>query len=1233
MSHRPLATLLRHARALAGAAPAAADDRRLLAAVAAGADDAAFAALLDRYGPLVWSVCRRLLACPQDAEDAFQATFLVLARRAGSVRNPENLAAWLYGVAYRVSLKARRAARTSERIAPRGGEASADDPAETAAREELRRLTAEELAGLPEKYRQPLILCYLQGRTHRQAAADLGWPSGSLSRRVEKACALLRDRLARRGVAVSVAAVMAELADAAAEAAPPALVEQALRLAGLVAAGAAAAEASPVLRLADGIATTSGAAPLRAGLVALLLVGAVGTGVGLLARAEPPAPNPPAAPPAATAAQTLRVVVLDPQGKPLPGANIHAGIWTDEKPFKANRDYTTDAAGAAEVELPKSFYILRLWASKKPFVTMFANWEQNELASGQRVPAEYTMRLESGVTAGGRVVDEQGQPIAGAKVEVRLSGNVKPAQGDGRTRYDTGLATGSDALTTDAEGRWHIDNFPDHPQAELSLQVSHPDFVFDERWRQKTAGVTNAMLRQGTATLTLKRGVIVRGRVTDPAGRPIKDALVVVGDRPYYSSTPSKFPTDADGRFRLPALPPRQTIITVIAPGFAPQLRKLNLQAGLPPQDFRMEPGKLIRLRVVDASGKPLPKASVHILGWRGSESLDSMHNPNHPKVPDTGIPRQTDADGVWEWPSAPDEPVKLQVSLRGSAPHELEIAGGAPERTVTLAAEPRITGRVTDAVTGQPIPAFTVIPIDVFRKDFLAAERGNAKPGKDGRLDYLATRTDIPLRLRIEAPGYRSQDGPEFRVGDDSSRTQDFRLQPSPPITGVVLDAAGKPVANAEVLLATPIEAVELQEGWGNHKTATDAAGAFSFPDTGEPFIVLARADAGFAQAEFPAGHHDAGTLRLRPWASVRGHFRDGGQPVRGATVFVQPVRIESLDRPRVQATLQTVTGPDGGFEFPRVPPGPVCVAVSLGPWRDEGFRSGPHVPLDLKPGERAELDLGGAGANLTGRVKLTGKVPADLDCTYSLNHLVRREPGITPPPAIAELGFDVRNGWRDTWQKTLEGQAYLSTLRSWFVKLAPDGSFRVSGVPPGEYDLAVEVYAKPSGCLVDPLARNVVRVTVTEADAARGDLAVPEITAEVVPVPAVGDTPSLAFRGADGREGTLADSRGRYTLVHFWASWCAPCKQQLPALRRLHERFAGRGLATLGLSLDHEPSAWQTALKQLELPWPQGRLASGEAGVSSVPAYWLLDPAGKIVAKAYDPDELAAALDERLK
>ncbi|HKB03868.1 MAG TPA: TlpA disulfide reductase family protein, partial [Gemmataceae bacterium] len=132
----------------------------------------------------------------------------------------------------------------------------------------------------------------------------------------------------------------------------------------------------------------------------------------------------------------------------------------------------------------------------------------------------------------------------------------------------------------------------------------------------------------------------------------------------------------------------------------------------------------------------------------------------------------------------------------------------------------------------------------------------------------------------------------------------------------------------------------------------------------------------------------------------------------------------------------------------------------------------------------------------------------------------------------------------------------------------------------------------------------------------------------------PTVGDTPAVSFTKTDGTAGTLADYRDKYVVVHFWASWCGPCKEQLPAVRKLRERFVGRGVALIGLALDDDTEAWQSTVKDLGLPWPQGRLKSGGTpGVSSVPAYWLLDPAGKIVAKEYDPDEIAKVLGDRLK
>jgi RNA polymerase sigma factor (sigma-70 family) len=1260
MSEARADVLLRHIRRLAGAQKNGnLPDRELLEHFLTQGDEAAFATLVRRHGAMVLGVCRAVLHQQQDAEDVFQATFLVLARKAASVRKREALASWLHGVARRLALKLRARAARRPILTNGNLDLLQARPMDDLTWRELRLVLHKELDRLPERYRSPLVLCHLEGKTQDEAAHELGWTSGMLRGRLLRGRDLLRARLIRRGLALSVPLFAAVLSQEQLVAALPATLANATVKAALLSLTGPATIATISTQAAalaeEGLAIML-VTKLKFGAALLLTLGvlAVGAGWGMqqaretkereAQRQEVPRAEvknadelKTAAAPAAAAkpmaAPMLGVVVLDPQGKPLSGAKVHSSIWTNEKGFKANHDYETDAAGAVQVQLPKNFYILRLWASKKPFVTMFAGWEQNELASGKQFPAEYTLRLESGVAAGGRIVDEQGKPIAGAKVEVVLTNDPKPVNGDGRTRYDTWLAAQNEAATTDAEGRWRISNVPDHPQAKLSLLVSHPDYVSDERRgeAQKAAGITTAMLQQETATLTLKRGVIVRGRVTDSAGKPIQDAIIVRGDNPSFASTPSQFPTDADGQFRLPALPPRETELTAIAPGWAPQLRPVKLHDGLPPQDFRMELGKPIQLRIVDGAGKPVPNAYVSIVEWKGRKSL-SPGNVNHPKR-DNKIPRAAKADGVWEWTWAPADPVKLEIGKKGFASCELEMAGGASTRTVVLKAEHRVTGLVTDAVMRKPIPAFTVIPIDVFRKDFLHAERGNAVAGKDGRLDFLATRTDIPLRLRVEAPGYRTQHGPEFRVGDDAARTQDFRLQPSPLVAGVVLDAAGLPVAKAEVLVATPTEQATLSQD-DNHRLFTDAAGRFVFPDPGEPFAVLGQAAAGFALAEFKAGQHDAGALRLQPWASVRGRFHDGGQPVRNATILLQPVRIDSLYQPRIDAMLQTVTGADGRFDFARVPPVPVSVRIYLGPWKDEGFRSGPSVPLELKPGQQADLDLGDAGVVVKGKVTLTGKVPDDLDCTYSLNYLVRRAPGIAPPAAIANLGFDARNGWRDTWRKTSEGLTYLSTLQHWFVQLAPDGAFRISGVPPGEYDLAVEVYAKPNGCLVDPLARNVVSVTVTAADAARGELVLPEIAAAVAPVPAVGDAAALSFQRVDGTAGTLADCRGRHTVVHFWASWCGPCKQQLPALGRLQERFAARGLATLSLSLDDDQAAWQAGLKRLDLPWPQGRLAAAShAGVSSVPAYWLLDPAGKIVAKVNDTDELATYLADRLK
>src|SRR5579884_1215354 len=168
-------------------------------------EEAAFAALVRRHGPMVLGVCRRMLRNAHDAEDAFQAAFLVLARKAGSIRNRRSLAAWLYEVAYHIAARMRaEAARRhihERQVAAMRREKSAPETRET----ELAAVLDEELSRLPEKYRRILILCGLQGKTHIQAAHELGVPPGSLSRHLHRARELLRERLMGRGFTVPAA--------------------------------------------------------------------------------------------------------------------------------------------------------------------------------------------------------------------------------------------------------------------------------------------------------------------------------------------------------------------------------------------------------------------------------------------------------------------------------------------------------------------------------------------------------------------------------------------------------------------------------------------------------------------------------------------------------------------------------------------------------------------------------------------------------------------------------------------------------------------------------------------------------------------------------------------------------------------------------------------------------------------------------------------------------------------
>jgi RNA polymerase sigma factor (sigma-70 family) len=258
-------------------------DHQLLQKFASQRDETAFTALVRRHGALVWRVCRTVLPQLHDAEDAFQATFLILIRKAASIGRPELLANWLYGVAHRVALRARKTLTRREAHEQQGEVMLAELVVDESAEEDLQPLLQEELQRLPAKYRSPMVLCYLEGQTNEEAARQLHWPVGTLKVRLLRGREMLRSRLVRRGLALSAAALATALSAEAAPVLPPALVETTLRAAFLFSGGTRTGNgdlSARALLLTDDTLNRFWWTRLKIMAGLLLLVGLLGGGVG-----------------------------------------------------------------------------------------------------------------------------------------------------------------------------------------------------------------------------------------------------------------------------------------------------------------------------------------------------------------------------------------------------------------------------------------------------------------------------------------------------------------------------------------------------------------------------------------------------------------------------------------------------------------------------------------------------------------------------------------------------------------------------------------------------------------------------------------------------------------------------------------------------------------------------------------------------------------------------------------
>jgi RNA polymerase sigma factor (sigma-70 family) len=639
-------TLMRHIKGLtAGRAARHGSDRQLLDDFADRGDESAFAALIARHGPMVLRVCRRVLRHEQDAEDAFQATFLVLARNTESIRKRQALASWLYGVAYRTAMKAKRGAarrRNHEARLQERRPAAAPSPSW----DDVQAVLDEEVQRLPEVFRSAFVLCVLQGKTVPAAASELGVKEGTLAWRLARARQRLRQRLARRGIELSaILAALAVVNGTTRAAVPAGLAKATIRFGLSVAAGEpAAAIPTHIAALAAGVTRAMLMSKAKIAVVLIVAAGLFAAGAAALAcqafagkepESRPAAPSEAKTKAAGDAdkdAVTLTGQVLDPDGKPLAGARLHllGGNGKDKAATKVQA--TTD---------PDGRFRLTAARDQAPLVAVADGYGPAWVGDFNK-PHALTLRLvKDDVPITGRILDLQGKPVAGVTLKPHAlksspTGSLGAWLQAAKTRRDgipleyeqlsvalwnPTLASLFPRVSTDEEGRFRLSGVG--RERVMALIVEGPTVETQEINVATRAGVTAFQLPVWGAfpseTTNRYYGAnfehvsppcrpvvgVVRDRAT---GKLIAGAVVraeaTVGN-PFYRVQTT---TDAEGRYRLTGLARgregQAVSVLALPPEGQPYLgmKKIAGGAGLETAtlDFSLKKGVWVEGRVTD---------------------------------------------------------------------------------------------------------------------------------------------------------------------------------------------------------------------------------------------------------------------------------------------------------------------------------------------------------------------------------------------------------------------------------------------------------------------------------------------------------------------------------------------------------------------------------------------------------------------------------------------------------
>jgi RNA polymerase sigma factor (sigma-70 family) len=916
MTAPAITSVLRHIRRVSGSSvDEQPTDRRLLEDFAATRDQAAFAALVTRHGPMVLSVCRGVLGDVHAAEDAFQATFLILARKAGAIRRSECVAGWLCQVARRVALRSRaRSKRSSPNpltscAAPqanvqKGADAmSSAEPWLDLSLRELRSAVQQEVGRLPERYRTPVVLCHLEGKSQDEAARLLGVSGGAVKGRLERGRRLLRSRLDKRGLALPAALLATALAKAADVVSEP-LMTSVVRMA----IGGVAGVSAEVLELAREV-TIPMANRLKVATALLLLALGVAGGVGIPAlaardgdrpadKAAPAAKPQPQQPPAAVAEELhySGVVVDQDNGKPIAGATVivRRSLLQDPEETEPNRileesRHTTDANGRYSFTIPpeqsgKRYLYIEIdaehpdYAWKKGFGYALSMIRKNEKIGGRPFFEKIELRPATPVT--GIVQTPDGKPAAGVKVQAYSAPEHDKS---------SGFEYGSFADTkTDAEGRFRL---PIITKGFAVVWLLPKDYA-------PSTHVLKENKRGDMGAFILRPGIRLRGKVVDANGKPVAGVIINAESQerneaitePVADQIDRSATTNDKGEFAMNPLPPGKY---KVSPGdwardgsldrkeraskrpppgvFLGTVVKLTDGEETESVEVRAVPHVVVEAQYLDSKGKPTRGHSGFIHG-----SLDKVSWFNEAKADKDGkitalVPHgletaqlqvMTNEHGSLRWRKAKDQPLQ----------HAREIP----------------LGTLTDDVRGIEIIRYNapILLVKVTAKD-------GSKPKDVGvTAEYSVASSDGKMIL---AGGRRSD--LSFEKQEDG-RFRSEQMLPDDEVTVT---------AHAEGYNAEPVK-LKLPEG-----------------ETKEIEITLEKQTGAKDKADPPppaAAKPESKPEKLHYDCKVTD--KDSGKPIAGAVVTIYRSLLEDRDEKEFNRILETTkhtTDAEGKYAFDVAP------------------------------------------------------------------------------------------------------------------------------------------------------------------------------------------------------------------------------------------------------------------------------------------------------------------------